>query len=271
MACADAGFISGKTAWLFEMAGQPPTAQHAVHFEPGSPVVIDIHCRFTDAQLLLLNAAPARYGDRVAVYPEAFRHRGELTAVLRHELEHAIQFRLQREAYQAGELLERTLAEAGVYVGRGSNSLINALPIESDANAAGASLARDEYGVLPEELLWGDHGSALRSPGPSNPASLGARTLAWAAMHFEAFQRVCDEDTTSAASVAGALFPSGAACLETLAADDAVRAAAQDAIRAVPSAEAIDCARVPAAAWSEVIDALRRGERRGLQLMTPGT
>jgi hypothetical protein len=271
IACADAGFVLGETAWLFEMAGQPPTSQHAVHFEPGSAVVIDIHCRFTDEQLVLLNTRPTRYGDRVAVYPEAFRDPRELAAVLRHELEHAVQFRLQPEAYQASDLLERMLSEARVYVGRGGNSLINALPIESDANAAAANLVCSEYGGIPEELAWGDHGSALRSPGPANPATLRGRTIAWAAMHIDAFHRVCDEDRTSAASVAEALLPSGAARLETLAVDHLIRAAALDAIQAVPSADAISRARVPAAAWSEVICALRRGERRGVQLIGAGT
>jgi hypothetical protein len=82
------------------MAGQPPTAQHAVHFEAGSDVVIDIRCRFTDEPLVRLNANSTRYLDRVAVYPEAFRDPRELTAVLRHELEHAVQFRLQPDAYR---------------------------------------------------------------------------------------------------------------------------------------------------------------------------
>jgi hypothetical protein len=271
VACADAGFVPGDTAWLFEMAGQPPTAQHAVHFEPGSAVVIDIHSRLTDEQLVDLNASPTRYGDRVGVYPEAFHDPRELTAVLRHELEHALQFRLQPEAYRANDLLERMLSEARVYVGRGGNSLINALPIESDANAAGASLVCNEYGGIPDELAWGDHGSALRSAGLANPATLGARTVAWAAMHIDAFQRVCDEEATSAASVAGGLLPLGATWLEALALDDLIRAAALDAIQAVPSADAIDKARVPAAAWSDVICALRRGERRGVQLIGAGT
>lgn len=271
MACGDAGIVPGETAWLFEMAGQPPTAQHAVHFEPGSEVIIDIHCRFTDAQLVLLNASPTRYGDRIAVYPEAFHDPRELTAVLRHELEHAIQFRLQPAAYKASDLLERMLSEARVYVGLGGNSLINALPIEADANAAGASLVCHEYGDIPDELAWGDHGAALRYPGPANPSTLGARTIAWAAMHIDAFQRVCNEDGTRAPSVVGALLPSGASWLETSAADDLIRAAARSAIQAVPNAEAIASARVPAAAWSEVICALRRGEGWGVQLVGAGT
>src|SRR5690349_6115477 len=87
VACADAGVVPGQTAWLFEMPGQPPTSQDAVHFEPGSDVFVDIHSRFTNQQLVLLNASPTRDGDRVAVYPEAFHDPRELTAILRHELE----------------------------------------------------------------------------------------------------------------------------------------------------------------------------------------
>lgn len=238
-----------------------------MHLEPGTPAVLDDQCRFSPAQLADANSPAVRARDRIVVYPAAFSDRRELVAVLRHELEHARQWRVQPEAYKASGVLECGLSYAAVYPGVGGTSLINALPIEADANAAGAELACDLYGRIPEELAWGTHGAVLRPLGEPNPATLGARTIAWVAMHLAAMQRACADHGMTAATLAERLIRGGALHLERLAANQELQQAADDAKAAVPSEQAIAAARSPAAAWTEVVIALRRGEEYGVALI----
>jgi hypothetical protein len=165
------------------------------------------------------------------------------------------------------EILEAGLSYAGVYPGRGGTSLINALPIESDANAAGAKLARDVYGPIPEELAWGDHGAALRPDWQPCPETLGARTIAWAAMHLSAVQRACADRGISADTLADRVMTAGAGHLEHLAADPDLQRARAAAEEAVPSEQVIAAARSPAEAWIQVVEGLRRGEARAVAVI----
>jgi hypothetical protein len=249
------------------MAGMPATPQHAAHFEPGTDVFVDVHCNFSIEQLEALNSAPIRGKTRIAIYPAAFSEPRELLAVLRHELEHAIQWELVPNVYKAGTVLESMLSHAECYVGPGGHALVNALPIEADANAAAARLANQHYGPLPDDLAWGEHGSLLRSPGDPKPGGLGARTIGWAAMHPLAFARACAGEGLSVMSVADSVLPAGNENLERLGEDDAILGAAATARRAIPTPEQIAQARAPAAAWSSVIAALRAGETRAVQML----
>lgn len=213
------------------------------------------------------NTPAIRGGDRIVVYPAAFSDRRELVAILRHELEHARQWRVQPEAYKASQILECGLSYALIYPGVGGTSLINALPIEADANAAGAKLARDLYGPVPEELAWGNHGAVLRPLGEPNPATLGARTIVWVAMHLAAMESACADHGITAATLAERLISGGTHHLERLAADRELQRVAEEAKAAVPSEQAIAAARSPAAAWTDVVSALRRGEEHGVALI----
>lgn len=107
-ACADAGIAPAKDAHMAPIPGHPPlNANFAMHYDPGSKIHPDARFPLTTAQRAKFNSAELRDTHRIAVYTEVEPR--VLSGLFRHELQHARQFRSQRDAYRLADLANAAL------------------------------------------------------------------------------------------------------------------------------------------------------------------
>jgi hypothetical protein len=189
---------------------------------------------------------------------------------MRHELEHAVQQRRYGDA--SWTVYERTIAAIGSqYDSRpGSGCIYNAVPVERDANAASAAHVVPTYGPLAKEILEGEHSVLLRSPeGPLPLDSLGLRSLAFAAVHAQAFEAELAEHSEAVGGVFDELVSDAPARWALIAKDVVVRSLANESLRSIPSDAAVtDAGSMPATAWYPVRDRLLDAYEHALALIS---
>jgi hypothetical protein len=180
-ALADAGFNHDEGLLFAFDADRSATGFEAVQFPRGVDVGSD---DIPEVQPLLaeLNHSEARGAIRIVLFTGGRSEEGT-AAIIRHELEHA------RQTDQLGGDLEglyRLCADVLAVRGgglHGSSVLYTLMPIEMDANAAGAMFATERYGRerIVELLRNNDRdGAALRcNVGPEPVETLPERMLAF--------------------------------------------------------------------------------------------
>lgn len=199
-AAADAGYAPGD-ARLYLLAGAAPrSGRSAMWFEPGSTVFRTPETPFSVGQHQDINSGTAKSLHRVTAFQS-----GRLPVVIaqmRHELEHAQQwdaagkpvFEIYKHVYELGSVLFGGLPQSGRFYGL--------VPAEQDANTAAGQFAQTHLPpatVIAE--LANDHSILFRSPGATDPGSLLARMVGFAAIWRSEFEQVLTDANESPASV----------------------------------------------------------------------
>jgi hypothetical protein len=112
-----------------------------------------------------------------------------LLGVLRAQLEHVRQFDAQRGSYQLSSAINASLDE--LYSGRLGGAIVYlAMPMMRDGTAAGGRLIRKVFGPQPGKFYDPVFGPLYRTDKePGDLESLPMRTVVFAAIHAEAFER----------------------------------------------------------------------------------
>jgi hypothetical protein len=185
LACGDAEIATPAEARLYYLPGDMDSFQGAFHLHPGSFAVYEGRFPFTRSQLEDANRADHRDMHRIAIRdtPE------EPTAVvlLRHELEHARQFRHAPLVYAFVQVAQDALSLAFESVEpaalAGSATLYNVLPHETDANCAAAACARKLFGNdVSASRGSGPYGQLFRDAEPPSLPTLATRLVAFCAL-----------------------------------------------------------------------------------------
>jgi hypothetical protein len=257
LACQDAELTPNTDVKLYVLGGKPQkNAELAIHLHPGSRAVSEPRFPLSQAQVADANRPEIVGLHRIAAfveYPPAV-----LLGLLRHELQHARQWRFDQTAYTAGEPVADMLSRVRAYTGAGASSVYNLLPLERDANFAAFSLVRQHFGAVSQVELVNEHGQLLdfdRSWALTE--SLSSHTIEAAALHPNEFEEACRESRDDLASTLRALHPNGPAVWQQLRSDDELSERRAAFPSAVPSATEIAAAGDrPAVAWRRLHDAL---------------
>ena len=127
--------------FIFIVPGQsPPNQRLATFFRPGRQVFAASDFPAAQNQVAEANSADAKAGFRIGIfydYPDL-----ALIGLLRHELEHALQWQCHGEQmFELFDLYERVLIHN--FGGQPGSALhYNKIPMEYDANAAGSLLVK---------------------------------------------------------------------------------------------------------------------------------
>jgi len=169
-AVAAAG-IDPEKALLFEFRGDPsPSACRAKTWAPGSTIDNPDDRAALGERLDEANSEGGRAGCRIGVWID--RSPESLAGVLRHELEHCLQFEAHGHVLQT--LHDRAVEILSEQAGGldGSGSLYNKIPMEVDATSAAAIFVRSIFGNLRiDSFLRARHEDAalFRLPEGSQP------------------------------------------------------------------------------------------------------
>lgn len=265
LAREDAGFSPDEVS-VYVLPGAKRGDYGAMYFKPGDRLVLDQDFPFSDNQLDDANRR-ALIKHRVAVY--AGVQVPELAGLMRHELEHAVQQR--RYGDGSWRIYVRTLGALSRQYGNrpGSGTIYNSVPVERDANAAAAAHVIPTYGPLPQAILQGEHSVLFRFPeGPLPLDLLGLRSLAFAAVHADAFEAELSDQSDSFEEVFDEVVPDALARWERAAMDALVQDLARESVDAIPSDASVACTRaVPAVAWSTARDRLLAAYERAQTLV----
>lgn len=131
---------------------------------------------------------------RVAVFEDVDGEdpddRAYIAGVLRHEIEHAKQRDAAPEAFGLYDVVDTACAHAAGEDAARYRDLINASPIEADANAAAAQHLRQRHPSAAEQLAAGpDHYLIDQTANPGNPHTLVERTI----LFLWQMRDVCDD------------------------------------------------------------------------------
>ena len=265
LACDDAGFAEDEVR-VYVLPGTPQGGPWAMYFKPGDWLVFDENFPFSPNQLDDANGW-ARGKHRVAAY--AGVHEAELAGLMRHELEHAIQQR--RYGGASWRIYERTLGALLRKYGRarGSGTVYNSVPVERDANAAAAAHVIPTYGPVSPQILNGEHSVLFRfAEGPLPLDSLGFRSLAFAAVHADAFQAELADHSETVEEIFEGLVDNASRCWERAANDSVVQTLANQSLGAIPTEDLIARAgATPADAWHEARDGLLSAYERACSVV----
>jgi hypothetical protein len=135
-----------------------------------------------------------RWRHRVAIYEdiddEDVVERAYLAGLLRHEIEHGKQRDAEHEVFGLIKIVALACRKVPTGNGEHHRDLVNASPIESDANAAASAFVRQRYPEAVDELLAGsDHYLVDATAPPTNPRTLVERTVEY----LWQFQEICDD------------------------------------------------------------------------------
>jgi hypothetical protein len=248
-ACAHAEVESPAEARLYYLPGEPINHQGALHLHPGSLAVPDDEFPFTRGQLDDANRQEHRDLHRVAIrdVPDEATTLG----LLRHELEHARQYRFDPAVYEFMEiaviLVGRAFGDAEPETLRGSGVLYNALAHETDANRAAAACVR-AYDVEPTAASspWYDH--LFRDEQDPDLASLAPRLVAACAL----FPRYTDPALGAIRDFDAKLEALGRGLAEwwsTVRPAAGLDSYAREAISAIPTPAQVEAGEAPGDAW----------------------
>jgi hypothetical protein len=266
----DAGL---EDAVLMPLAGHPPVrfGPGAKWFFPGEELVSEPEFPMDPGQVREANDAPKREKHRIAVW--AGVSEVPLAAKLRHELEHARQWDTCGSPFVAFDQCVRRAVEAafGPPLGTtrpGSARIYNLVPSEVSANAAAVEYVRRTYGaeaVAP----WQDdprHDALFAERvDPAPLERLPRHTLCFAALVAREFeQRVGHGGLNEQLAAAG---EPDKALWRQLCNDERVQQLARGAREVVPSPAEIERhGDRPGQAWEAVVDRLREGYGRALEV-----
>lgn len=140
------------------------------------------------------NANENVWRHRIAVLedidPDDVEELAFLSAVLRHEIEHAKQRTISREAFGLYELVDDVVRLVAVGDASRYRELINASPIEADANAAASTFVRSRHPQAVAGLLAGpDKYLVVPTGQPGDATTLVERTVDF----LWQFREVCDD------------------------------------------------------------------------------
>jgi hypothetical protein len=183
-ALSDAKIAADRTH-LFPWPGEGPNAAAAMWYPPGR--ILQTDEQFPDpAQTALANTPAVRNLHRVSVWPDALSA-AELAAVLRHELEHALQWdRLDLTSTRLYDLAKCLLTYKAGELDGCAGSLINTIPFEEDCNAAASAHVWARYPDEAKAMCRGDRRHlACSRVGPQPFDTLPARTVAWMYAHSD--------------------------------------------------------------------------------------
>jgi hypothetical protein len=151
-ACAHAGLQPGQDLRLHYVPGDSGRSSGGIHLHPGSEAVRDPDWPFASNQLHDANRKDNRRAHRIAV--RDCDDEPTAVALLRHELEHALQYRYSEAAYAlqgvAQDAAALAIREQRPETLEGSALLYNVLPHEQDANRAASTCVR---ALFSEEVL----------------------------------------------------------------------------------------------------------------------
>jgi hypothetical protein len=185
LACEDAEIATPVEARLYYLPGEMDSFQGAFHLHPGSFAVYEGRFPFSRSQLEDANRVDHRDLHRIAIRDTP----DELTAValLRHELEHARQFRHAPPVYAFVQVAQDALSlafediEPATLVG--SAMLYNVLPHETDANRAAAVCAQKLFGSdISVSRGRGPYGQLFRDAESPSLSTLAMRLVAFCAL-----------------------------------------------------------------------------------------
>ena len=255
-ACADADVVAGKEAHIAPIPGRPPqNANFAMHYDPGSAIYPDNRFPLSTAQRKKFNSAELRDTHRIAVYTEVEPR--VLSGLFRHELQHARQFRSQREAYRATSHANVALYTA--YGSRpGSGVLYNASPLEQDANAAASKFLRKLDGEPTAAEVDGTQAQLFRQADlPWGEKDLSTETLAFLALHPNELEQVVPPRHVDVAALIAPLHPNAAELWQRLGNDSVLRAMRASFRDVIPTDDGIAAASErPGDAWQPLSKAL---------------
>lgn len=212
--------ISSEDARLYCLAGGPhDDGRSGIWFEPSSTVYGISEFPFSAPQLTDLNSPAQRSKHRIGLFVGI--RSVVLAAKLRHELEHACQWDtggkkdlldFSSQVYDLGSTCFGGLPQSGRFY--------NLVPTEQDANKAAASFARARFSpaTIAAELERSD-AVLFRSPTESDPASIGPRMLAFAAIWSDAFERLLEERALPLAATLALVSDDGVDLWRELSAD----------------------------------------------------
>jgi hypothetical protein len=141
---------------------------------------------------------------RVIVYPEYEPEEGKIGdgvlvpifgAILRHELQHALQFDASGEPpFEIDEVLIDHVLSVRAGGIRGSMALYNTKPMEIDGNAAAALFLKDVHPEHLETIQAGPCGQLGRSlVGPEDPSTFLTRQICFLYIHRDICRLACKE------------------------------------------------------------------------------
>lgn len=258
--------FSADEVHVYVLPGAKRGEYWAMYFKPGDWLVFDENFPFSSNQLDDANGS-ALMLHRVAVYAGA--QEPEVAGLMRHELEHAVQ---QRHYGDASWLVyERTLGALGRRYGNrpGSGVIYNSVPVERDANAAAAAHVIPTYGPLPEAVLEGEHSVLFRFPeGPLPLDTLGLRSLAFAAVHADAFEAELAAHSDALEDLFDEVVDHAVERWGRAANDALVQTLARQSVDAVPPDAAVtSAASLPAVVWYPARDRLLAAYERALTVI----
>jgi len=239
-----------------------------MYFKPYDAVAAGGDFPLSTAQL---HEANVKHRDRhrIVVFTGASEY--EVAALMRHELEHVRQqIRLGDSSETLLLVQERTTdVLSDVYGARlGSARLYNLIPMEWDANAAGAAFVASTYGDVAKAVSSGEHAQLFRKTArPGSLEDLGLRSLAFAGTHAPVFR---SWDARNGQTVEG-LFESWVDDVErswtVLEGSAEVRGLARASVDASPSDDEIARAVRPPEAWARSYNLLEQAHERALALI----
>jgi hypothetical protein len=266
-ALADAGFTRGEVEFLlFDGHPTAPALQWGLHLGPGDTTHDLEHC-FTEKQRDAVDKLNL-YKHRVVIWVGDPRLPPKLIqALMRHEMRHAEQFAADETVYRIGIMTLVSLARVYAGTGAGATSIHRFAPQETDANAAATQLVAPAGDA--GEARDGEHRSLVTATDPVRPlGELGLRTLAFAALHPEAFVAEAQYRRIAVQWALGQLDPDGPALFQLLRDDAELTGLRAAIVAAIPTAAAIAAAGdQPARAWTALHEQLAAGLRRAEELL----
>ena len=186
--------------------------------------------------------------------------------VLRHELEHACQWKEsgKPQAELAGAL--RVLTTLLGYAALPTNGqFYNLIPAERDANAAASQFIRASLGDDEADHLMGrvDPGLLRRQPPPEPYATLGTRAMCHAAIWPVEVEQVLQLNRRSPSALFNAIRPDGEAVWAQLKGDSELARLAQEVRAAMPTRADLDAAPSPELGWKATRETILRAADRG--------